>query len=238
MNKQVYLNELRQRLSANNVEDIEEIIAEYDEHFIRKMADGYTQEEIASKLGAPKEIAQQFASVGVKSDGKKAGRFIVGTGLVFADIFIVSFFIVLFAWVFVLGVTAFATALCGLGLLIRPLLPAGIVLLPPMPYFGAILMAVSMIALGVLIAVVTVYSWSLTLQLGKAYRRWHKNMISGGKYPPLAKYPMLKDVMRRKLRTATLVALVVFGVGFVIGYIVLALSAGAIEFWHVWHWFV
>lgn len=238
MNKQVYLNELRQRLSANNVEDIEEIIAEYDEHFIRKMADGYTQEEIASKLGAPKEIAQQFASVGVKSDGEKAGRIIVGTGLVFADIFIVSFFIVLFAWVFVLGVTAFATALCGLGLLIRPLLPAGIVLLPPMPYFGAILMAVSMIALSVLIAVVTVYSWSLTLQLGKAYRRWHKNMMSGGKYPPLAKYPMLKDVMRRKLRTATLVALVVFGVGFVIGYIVLALSAGAIEFWHVWHWFV
>lgn len=238
MNKQVYLNELRQRLSSYNVEDIEEIIAEYDEHFVRKMADGYTQEEIASKLGAPKEIAQQFASVGVKSDGKRAGRIIVGTGLVFADIFIVSFFIVLFAWVFVLGVTAFATALCGLGLLIRPLLPAGIVFLPPMPYFGAILLAVSMIALGVLMAVVTVYSWSLALQLGKAYRRWHKNMMSDGKYPPLAKYPMLKDVVRRKLRTATLVALVAFGVSFIVGFVVLAICAGSPGFWHVWHWFI
>jgi hypothetical protein len=40
------------------------------------------------------------------------------------------------------------------------------------------------------------------------------------------------------LRRLTGLSLAIFGVGFVLGYIVLALSAGAFEFWHVWSWFV
>ena len=35
MNKQTYLTELRDQMKSNNVEDIEEIIAEYEEHFTR-----------------------------------------------------------------------------------------------------------------------------------------------------------------------------------------------------------
>jgi uncharacterized membrane protein len=62
MNKQAYLNELKAHLKASAVSDIDEIIAEYDEHFTRKIADGYTEEEIAAKLGRPKEIALQFCA--------------------------------------------------------------------------------------------------------------------------------------------------------------------------------
>ncbi|SHI16165.1 Uncharacterized membrane protein [Sporobacter termitidis DSM 10068] len=237
MNKHSYLNELKNQLKARNVEDIDELLAEYDEHFTRKMADGYTEEEIAAKLGKPAEIALQFASVGTKAEGKGAGKLVVGIGLAFADIFVASFFIVLSAWVLVLGAAAVASALCGVCLLLGPLLPQGIVFIPPMPYFGAVFLAVALIAFGVLLAVAAVYSWALAVQLCRAYRRWHKNMLSGGKYPPLAKHPMLKDVPRRRLRSAALIALVAFGVSFVIGYIVLSIGAGALEFWHVWHWF-
>lgn len=238
MNKQAYLNELKNHLKSNNVGDIDDIIAEYEEHFTRKMADGYTEEEIAAKLGKAKDIAEEFAPDKDKKDKKTAHKAVTVTGLVFADIFVVSFFIVLFAWVFVLGAAAVGSVFCGICLLLSPLLPAGLVFIPPMPYIGAALLAVAILAFGVLMAVVTFYSWALTIQLVRAYRRWHKNTMTDGKYPPLAKYPIIKDAVRRGVRAATLIALVVFGVSFIIGYIVLAASAGAIEFWHVWNWFV
>lgn len=238
MNKQSYLNELGNHLKSNNVEDIEEILAEYEEHFTRKTADGYTEEEIAAKLGKPKEIAAQFASAGTKTERKRAGKIVVGTGLVFADICVVSFFIVLYAWAAVLGAAAVSSAVGGLCLFIRPLLPAGMIFLPPMPYIGGVIWGVTLLAFGVLMAVVTVYCWTLTNQLGRAYRRWHKNMMSDGKYPPLAKHPVVRDAVRRKLRTLSLIALIALGVSFIIGYIVMAASAGALGFWHVWNWFV
>jgi hypothetical protein len=51
--------------------------------------------EIAAKHGRPDEIAAQFKSVGTRAEQRKSGRIIIGTGLAFADIFVVSFFIVL-----------------------------------------------------------------------------------------------------------------------------------------------
>lgn len=237
MNKQSYLNELQNQLKSNNVEDIEEILAEYDVHFTRKMADGYTEEEIAAKLGMPKEIAGQFASVRDKKEKHGAQKAIVGTGLVFADIFVVSFFLLMISWVLVLGSTALAFGISGVCLFLKPVLPAGIVHLPEIPYVGGVILGVALIALGILFAMLTIYSYALTGQMGRAYMRWHKNTMSDGKYPPISIHPMLKDTKRRRLRTIALIALVVFGISFIVGYIVLASSAGALEFWHVWHWF-
>ena len=238
VNRQTYLNELNNHLKANNVEDIEEILAEYNEHYTRKTADGYTEEEIAAKLGNPKEIAEQFAPVRNKKEKRAAHKAITATGLLFTDIFVVSFFIVLFAWAFVLGAAAVSSAVCGLCLFIRPLLPTGIIFLPPMPYIGGVIWGVSLCAFGILMAVLTKYCWLFAIQLGRAYRRWHKNTMTDGKYPPLAKHPMLKDITRRRLRSVSLIALVVFGVSLIIGYVVMAASAGALEFWHAWSWFV
>ena len=237
MDKKTWIKELSGYLKSQNVDDIDDIVAEYDEHFTRKAADGYSEEEIAVKLGNPQEIGAQFGTVKEKPNSKKAGHIFLGIGLGFADICVVSFFIVLFSWVIALGAFALSSALLGVGLIVSPLLP-DIVVIPPMPYAGAIIMAVSMLALAVIMAVVTQYSWALTVQMGRAYRRWHKNTLSEAKYPPLDVHPTLKDKTRRRLRTLALIALVVFGVSLVIGYAFLAASAGAFEFWHVWNWFV
>lgn len=237
MNKQSYLNELSSHLKSNNVEDIEEILAEYDVHFTRKLADGYTEEEIAAKLGKPKEIAAQFAQSDSRAEKKQGSKILTGIGLFFADLFAVPFFIVMYAWMFVLGAVSISSALCGICLIIRPLLPSDLVILPPMPYPGGAIWGATMIAFGVLAAIAAIYSCALTVQLGKSFMRWHKNMTSGGKYPPYAIHPILKDYLRRRLRTVGMIALAVFGVTFIIGYIVLASSAGSLGFWHVWHWF-
>ena len=237
MNKQIWIKELAGYLKAQNVEDIDEILLEYDEHFTRKAADGYTEEEIAVKLGDAKDISAQFAAVKQKTDPKKAGRAVLAIGLGFADIFVFSFFIVLFSWIIVLGISTLAFALAGIGLIVSPLLPS-LIVIPPMPYPGAVILSISILAFAALLAVVTQYSWVLTVQMIRAYRRWHKNTLSDAKYPPLDVHPTLKDKTRRRLRTVALIALVVFGASFVIGYVVLAACAGAFEFWHVWNWFV
>ncbi len=60
MNKQSFIGELKRLLDAQNIGDADEIIAEYEEHFARKTADGYTEAEIAAKLGDPAEIAGEY----------------------------------------------------------------------------------------------------------------------------------------------------------------------------------
>jgi hypothetical protein len=62
--------------------------------------------------------------------------------------------------------------------------------------------------------------------------------MNDGKYPPYSMHPMMKDRLRRRLRSVSLIALIVFGATFFIGFVVLAASAGALGFWHVWNWFV
>ena len=64
MNKEKYLLALRRELHNNRVEDIEDIIAEYEDHFANKISDGYSEEEIAAKLEKPEIIAKQFVIVG------------------------------------------------------------------------------------------------------------------------------------------------------------------------------
>ena len=238
MTKQTYLIELTGQLKARNVDDIDEIVAEYDEHFTRKMADGFTEEEIAAKLGAPKEIALQFAAVGSGADKKKSGRLLTGIGAIVTDIFVVPFFILMYAWLAVIGATSVSAALFGICLLVRPLLPPDFLFIPPMPYVGGAFLGATSIALAVLAAAATVYCGALTVQMGKSYGRWHKNAFSDGKLPPYAMHPILKDRLRRRLRSVGLVALVVFVASFAIGFIILSASAGSLGFWHVWHWFM
>jgi uncharacterized membrane protein len=55
MNKKIFIDELRKYLIANDIEDVAEITAEYEDHFMRKAADGYSEDEISAKLGNPKD---------------------------------------------------------------------------------------------------------------------------------------------------------------------------------------
>lgn len=71
MTKQEYLNELKSELIKQGVEDTEEVLTEYEQHFLFKLADGFPEEEIAAKLGAPGTIAAQFA--GIPSKKKQKG---------------------------------------------------------------------------------------------------------------------------------------------------------------------
>lgn len=74
MTKQEYLNELKAELAKNAVADADDVVTEYEQHFLFKLADGFSEEEIASKLGAPSHIALQFAGLPAERKHRKSKK--------------------------------------------------------------------------------------------------------------------------------------------------------------------
>ncbi|NLO49199.1 MAG: DUF1700 domain-containing protein [Clostridiales bacterium] len=237
MNKDSYLNELKNKLKANHVEEKDDILAEYEEHFRMKMADGYSEEEIAARLINPMEIALSYAQMNEQKAGRRSALIITGIGLFFADIIVVMVFILLYAWVAVLGGLALGSVGIS-GILIGNYDISPVISV--FPYIGRLTLGISLIALAVLSAVGTVYCSLYITQLGKSYLRWHKKTLSanGLAYPPLSKHPHIKDKIRRRLRSAALLSVVVFAVAFLGSMLLLFALAGFRPFWHHWNWFI
>ena len=236
MDKTEFIDVLTNTLKERKIIDVDEIVADYEQHFLFKMADGYSEEEIAARLGDPKALGEQFDSETTKTTtGNKA---IVVIGLVFVDIIVTVLFALLFTWVIVVSAAAAAFAVMGVCLMFNLDIPN---LLPSMPYFVGLVFAVMFLALTVLAAVGTVYFWLYARQLLRSYFRWHRNTFAaaGGKalLPSIPAHPQISGGEKRSMRKITLVALTVFVITFQAGYIVAALTAGALEFWHVWGWF-
>jgi len=238
MNRNEFIEKLTKKLSENKIGDMEEIVSEYEEHFTYKLADGYSEEEIAAKLGDPEGLALQFVAENKEHKSGALKAFVV-TGLVFSHIFAGMFFVLLYAWTAVMAVFSAASAATG-ACILTGFNPYS--LLPPMPYFCGAVFAVSLIALSALSAVGCLYFTSFVRQLMRAYGRYSHNQIASasGKaaLPPLAAYPKLPAKKNRNLRRIALFSLTVFAVCAVSGYVLSAVSAGALGFWHAWHWFV
>lgn len=60
MTKNEFLSEFTEALNKLKIADAEDIVEEYRNHFDFKLADGYSEEEIAAKLGKPRDLAAQF----------------------------------------------------------------------------------------------------------------------------------------------------------------------------------
>lgn len=234
MTKRDFLAGLEKALKACRVEDQADILAEYEQHFARKTADGYGEEEVAARLENPEALARQFAQAG--SGAREKPSLVAGVGLSVLSPFVLIFLAALLAWILAMGALSLASAFAGF-CLVAAMDPTG--LLPSMPYAGSFIMGISLLALSVLGATGTAYSTLFLLQLNKAYFHWAGNVLRSPSraYPPIPLYPELAPSFRRRLRALALIALALFGTSFVLAYIVLASQAGSLEFWHVWHWF-
>lgn len=237
MTKNEYLLQLKNELRKNNISDTDDILGEYEQHFAFKFADGFSEEEIAAKLGDPSELASQFMPNATQN--KYGGRKIVTIiGIIFADLFVGVFFLTLFIFAAVMGIVTIATAIIGICLLGGYNLNN---LIPGMPYLCAIIYSVSLLALAVLSAAACIYFVVFTGQLMRSYKRFHVNAIAGstGKatLPSLPAYPLLSARLKRRMRMLVLSSLIVFAVSFVVGYLLSVILTGNIEFWHVWGWF-
>ncbi len=234
MTKNEYLDQLRVELKKNNVTDMQDILTEYEQHFAFKLADGYSEEEIAAKLGQPRTIATQFEN---NASGKSntGGKVFLKIGLGFMAVVEALFYIVFLAWNLVLAVAAVAIAVIGI-CMIGSFNIEG--LIPYMPYLGSFIFGISMLGFAALFACAAFYCYEFLKQMIRASIRWHKNLTSESGLPYLPWSPQFEPKTKRKLRTVMLWSIIVFGVFFVLAFTVLMLQAGTMGFWHHWNWFV
>lgn len=232
MTKNEFLEELKKELKLNSVADIDEIISEYEEHFAFKVEEGFTEEEIAKKLSTPQELAKEYAVSNAPINKYEKGA--KTTGVVFMSIPLTMIYILICASVVVLGAFSVASLVAGV-CLITTVNIAG--LIPSMPYFPSVMLGIACIGLSILSCIGTVYMALYVKQWGKVYIRFCKNLINNNRYPALSKHPKLSKKTASRLKLIAVMGLVIFITAFVVGYIVLCLSAGSIEPWHTYNWF-
>ena len=234
MTKLEYLTLLKNELRKNGIEDADEVATEYEQHFLFKLADGFGEEEIAAKLGAPETIAAQFA--GIRGEHKKSGGKKVFLTLWLALLGLLEGLLDLLFFGFVLALFGASLVSAALGVeLIGSINIAG--LLPPMPYGGALVFGICLLALAVLFFVAALYCLAYLRQMIRASLRWRKNLLSDAALPPLPTSPQFSPKARRTIRGIFLGAVMIFGITFVLGYAILGISTHTWEFWHALGWF-
>lgn len=205
--------------------------------FRKLKADGYSEDEIAAKLGDPAKLAAQFGAESA-SAGKGGRKAAVVTGFVFLDIVTVLGFIALTAFALVLAAAAIGFAAIGVSLITKASLYG---VIPAMPYSSAVILGIASPALAVLTGIGCAWYSAFVRQSVRAFGRFQSNAIAGadGKavLPALPMQPKFAAPCARRMRRAARAALIVFVVALVIGFVVSAFAAGSIEFWHVWGWF-
>lgn len=204
-----------------------------------KLADGYSEEEIAARLGDPVELAAQFGDVPQAGAGHSAALTWLWLGWV--DLFFGAFAALLLSFGMVLAACVLSFGLTGV-CLIGNLGRLAFVSLPPMPYWCGAILGLSLLALCALSVVGCVWYFALCRQVFRSYGRFHHNALAQSRgraaLPGLPIAPQFAPKEKRRLRTTALMALLLFAVCFVLGYAVCALSAGSFQLWHVWGWFV
>lgn len=238
MTKQQFIETLEIELKRRNISEISDIIEEYEQHFAFKLADGYAEEEIAAKLGDPKGIAAQYDAS--PAEGKGGKKVITRMGLGVADFFFGIFYILMFAWEIVMAALAAAFGAVSIGLFTNMRISV-FALLPAMPYHCAFLFGVAFAALTILSVVGSIYFFGFIRQLMRSFCRFHRNTLAsvsgGAALPSVAPYPQFSAKMKRNLKKISLLAVAVFAVCFIAGFIICGISAGSVQFWHTWRWF-
>ena len=232
MTKNQYITELRKELKLNHVNEIEDIIAEYEEHFNFKMEEGMSEEEIARKLSTPKEIAKDYSNVNIPVNKFEKGIKI--TGLTFLSIPLTLIYIIMWSSVIVLGTFALVCLVASICLITKSNISG---LIPYIPYVPSLISGIACLGLSVLSVIGSIYLFLYVKQWGKVYIRWCSNIANNNCYPSISKHPKLSKKVSHKLKLITMIGLVCFISGLIIGYISMCIYAGSLEPWHVWHWF-
>ena len=237
MNRIEFIAQFSEELRKRKVPDADEIVEEYRQHFDFKLADGYSEEEIAAKLGDPIALATLFSETNCYKR-KKGVKPLVICGLSFLDLFAGAFFILLVAWSVVMAVASLSFAVLSIGLIGNFNIYG---LIPTMPYGCGVIFAFSFIALAVLLAVGCIYYSAFLCQLARSFIRFQHNALAAcsgnAMLPPLSISPRFSAKHKRYLRFMALIATSLFAACIMLAYIMCGLSAGSLEFWHVWDWF-
>lgn len=198
MTKKTFIEVLKKNLHMIPIEDMNDLIYDYEEHFTLGEAEGRTEDEICKSLGNPYDIAKQvradyvIAEAVEESTSSNILRAVLaslGLGL-FNLIFVLGPFlglagVLIGLWAASLGVTLSGICLV-LGMAFRPLLELIPYVVVSMPFgnMAAILIGIGFTAMGLLMGIGTYYLTKGGLSLTARYLQFNYNIISNRKDNP------------------------------------------------------
>ncbi len=189
MQKDEFLSQLRQAIKALSVDEQEEILADYDEHFRMGIADGRTETEIASALGDPRSLGKEYAAISLVNRAEESpsarglGRAVIATvGLGLFNLFVVflPFLILVLMLVLILiigfSLTCAGPFLTGYAILtLAGLLPIEL----DTPPLAALFFGIGITSSGLLLMALDYWLTRICYRQGIRYLRWNIAVISG-----------------------------------------------------------
>lgn len=176
MDKALFITRLRDSLSGLTFKEIEDIIADYEEHFRIGLEKGKSEAEIAVSLGSPEEIARQFTgdkgagSAAASKTPDKTKVWVVTAVLIAVNVMVFFTPLLTLFWIwFALWAVSFAAVAVGLVIAVAGLINVTIPILnfllaPFLTLFGA-----GTVSLG--IGMIIVLGW-LTKLAVRAIKWW------------------------------------------------------------------
>jgi uncharacterized membrane protein len=190
MNKNEFMNSLKSELAGYNQAQIDELCADYEEHFVIGAEEKRTESEIAEKLGDPKMIAREYKTAALVKVAEakptpvnigKALFAFVGLGF-FNLVFIFGPFMGAIGLVFGGIVTAIALVFSGIvGVFASVLAPFIDSINVGMHPVGAFFLSLSLACFGALLAIAMYYMTKLFLSLTLKYLKFNLSVVTGEK---------------------------------------------------------
>lgn len=191
MNKKTFLGELKKHLVGLPKEELDDIIADYTEHFDAGKKHRRKEETIAKSLGNPKDLAKQlkaqYAIKRAKKTKKPAHVFkavLATIGLSFFNlVFIIGPFFAFISVLISFFASAVAIILSGIAVLIAAFVAPVIFSLGVSGIFflGVAFAGIGLIALGVLFAIGSYYVTKYFGKLMLTYLNYNIDIVKGGK---------------------------------------------------------
>jgi len=189
MNKKDFIDKLSSYLAGVPVEERQDVINDFEDHFKEGVAEGRTEEEIAESLGDPKSLANQFKANILANTAEKTTSAINITRAVLATlglgffnlIFILGPFIGIAAVLFSLFASAIALTASGIAVffasIFGPLVPQYIAVMinPAVSIFASI----GVTLFGILFFVGDIYVVKWIYRLFVRYIKFNVRIITG-----------------------------------------------------------
>lgn len=194
MNREEFLESLRNQLKNIPKEDIDEILQDYRDHITIGMENGRNEDELIKSLGDPKEIAKQMnanyliKNAETKTSASNIFRALYATaGLGFFNlIFTLPLFIIILALLFVLFVVPLSLIFAGIVVIIVCVgnfmasdyfFKNFDVAISAPEAVGASLISIGLISLGLLILIAAYYASKAIFKLVLRYLKFNLNII-------------------------------------------------------------
>ena len=196
MKKREFLEELDKILTKRKYSDKEEVLKDFEEHFIVGEQEGKSEEEIAKLLGDPKDIAEQFKEdieeviVSTveenkdKSENSTATKFVIAMMLIFFNVvFALGIVAGIVGIIIGLLVTSVVLAIVGIVLIVVGLIGSivGIAFITSgMLSFAIVFTGIGLTCFGILGTIFMVWSSIKFVKLLIKYGKWNLKVIEGG----------------------------------------------------------